>query len=292
MTTVVTKYGMIHQVDCLDLLRSLPEDSVDLVFGSPPYEAQRTYGIGFALQGQDWVDWMVEVFTAAQACCKGLVCFVVEGFTKQFQWSATPALLLADLHRAGFNLRKPPIYHRVGIPGSGGNDWLRNDWEWCICTSKGKLPWSDVKACGQKPKYGPGGQCTYRTKDGKRVHMKIGTTGSENGDIQTRKVQRKVTDIANPGNVIACGAVGGGHLGSKKAHENEAPFSEKLASFFIRAFCPPRGIVVDPFSGSGTTAAVAVKTGRRFLAGDVRESQVQLTRRRVVEAERTAGFKL
>ncbi len=292
MKQVKTTHGKVYESDCLEFLRSLPEDSVDLVFGSPPYEAQRTYGIDFKLRGQAWVDWMVEVFTAAQVCCKGLVCFVVEGFTNDFQWSATPALLLADLHRAGFKLRKPPIYHRVGIPGSGGNDWLRNDWEWCICTSKGKLPWSDVKACGQKPKYGPGGQCTYRTKDGTRVHQQTGTSGMRTGDLMTRKVQRVVTDISNPGNVIACGAVGGGHLGSKKAHDNEAPFSEKLVSFFIRAFCPPGGVVCDPFSGSGTTAAVAVKTGRKFLVGDVRASQVQLTLRRVTEAEQTAGFKL
>ena len=44
--------------DRLDFLRSLPADSVDLVFGSPPYEAARTYGIDFALRGQEWVDWM------------------------------------------------------------------------------------------------------------------------------------------------------------------------------------------------------------------------------------------
>ena len=35
----------------------------------------------------------------------------------------------ADLKRAGFNMRKPPVFHRVGIPGSGGPDWLRNDYE-------------------------------------------------------------------------------------------------------------------------------------------------------------------
>ena len=43
-------------------MRNMEEDSVDLVFGSPPYEDARTYGIDFKLKGQDWVDWMVEVY--------------------------------------------------------------------------------------------------------------------------------------------------------------------------------------------------------------------------------------
>lgn len=37
--------------DCLDILRDMPSDSVDLVFCSPPYEAARTYGIDFNLRG-------------------------------------------------------------------------------------------------------------------------------------------------------------------------------------------------------------------------------------------------
>jgi DNA modification methylase len=45
--------------DCLNVMQSMPENSVDLVLCSPPYEDARTYGIGFNLKGQDWVDWAV-----------------------------------------------------------------------------------------------------------------------------------------------------------------------------------------------------------------------------------------
>ena len=76
--------------DCLELLRKMPDNSVDLVFCSPPYEAARTYGIGFSLKGQDWVDWAVERYVESVRVCKGLVCWVVEGQTRQFRWSATP----------------------------------------------------------------------------------------------------------------------------------------------------------------------------------------------------------
>lgn len=78
-------------------------------------------------------------------------------------------------------------------------------------------------------------------------------------------------------------------MGSSLAHENEAPFPESLADFFIRSFCPPGGIVMDPFSGSGTTAAAAIKSGRNYIAMDIRESQVDLTNRRCEEARRATN---
>ena len=91
---------------------------------------------------------------------------------------------------------------------------------------------------------------------------------------------------ANPGNVIAC-IVGGGVMGDRLCHENEAPFPESLAEFFVRSFCPEGGTVLDPFSGSGTTAAVAERWGRNWIAIDVRESQVELTKRRTSKAAQT-----
>lgn len=106
--------------DCLDVLRSMESDSVDLVFCSPPYEDARTYGIGFNLKGQAWVDWCLDRYLECVRVSRGLVAWVIEGQTRNFQWSAGPALLMADLHRRGVKLRKPPAFHRVGIPGSGG----------------------------------------------------------------------------------------------------------------------------------------------------------------------------
>lgn len=308
--------GQIINADCLDWMREQPSDSVDLVFGSPPYEAARTYGIGFKLRGQEWVDWMVERFVAMVRICKGLVAMVVDGQTRKFRWTATPALLMADLHRRGVHLRKPPAFARVGIPGSGGPDFLRNDYEFIVCASKGgKLPWSENTAMGHKPKYAPGGEMSHRTPCGSRVNQ-WGAVGGprgagnrrpngsvisagrpshrifKNGKRAPDKCRADGTDvqtylppaIANPGNIIRC-IVGGGVMGSKLTAENEAPFPERLAEFFVRSFCPPNGIVLDPFSGSGTTAAVATRTKRQFIAVDCRQSQCDLTQRRVSEVQ-------
>lgn len=244
--------------DCLDWMKRQPDNSFQMTFGSPPYERARTYGIDFSLKGQDWVDWMVARMVEMVRITDGLVAMVVEGQTRQFRYSATPALLMADLHRAGVHLRKPPIFKRVGIPGSGGPDWLRNDYEFIVCcTAVGKLPWSDNTAMGHPPKWAPGGAMSHRLSDGTRRNQ-WGHSGSGNAsrkrngkrDTAARKshkftTKRRVTrgtkggdttssdsytppKNANPGNVVEC-IVGGGVMGSKLCHENEAPFPEALA---------------------------------------------------------------
>lgn len=284
--------GALYLGDCLKVLPTLKENSVDLVFGSPPYENVRTYNIGFDLEGQDWVDWMVEVYRASLRVCRGLVAFVVgHGKTEARQWSGTPALLVADLIRTGIVLRNPPIYRRIGISGSGGDDWLRADYEWVVCaTNGGKLPWSDNTACGRRLKGPPGGPYSHRTRNGRRVNDTIAVR--ERGSKKVLKRKRLKAEIANPGNVVDCGVAGGGHMGSNIAHENEAPMQEKLADFFIRSFCPLKGVVLDPFMGSGTTLSVAMKTGRKFMGIDIRESEFNRTLRRVKQANYDKGFVL
>lgn len=295
--------GTTHEViqgECLDALRGLVDGSVDLVFCSPPYEAQRTYGIDFNLKGDDWVQWAADRF---EACCRvsqGLTAWVVGGHTRDFRWSATPALLMAELHGRGVRLRNPPAFHRVGVPGSGGPDWLRNDYETCVSASHGRLPWSDNTVMGHPPKWGPGGEMSHRLSDGTRRNQWGGSgagTAERKRDGSRATAKKPGHDIAkgserpadykppknaNPGNVIKCN-VGGGIMGSRLCHENEAPFPERLAEFFIRSFCPPGGTVLDPFAGSGTTAAVAKRLGRNSISIDIRESQCELTQRRLAE---------
>lgn len=269
---------IIHMGDCLDIMRGMESDSVDLVFCSPPYEAARSYGIEFNLRGDAWVEWAVERYIECVRVSKGLVAWVVEGQTRQFRWTATPALLMAALHHRGIKLRKPPIYKRVGIPGSGGPDWWRNDYEFVVCASKGKLPWSDNTATGHPPKFPAGGSPSHQSRDGRVNRPRLQREGD------TRRVRTYEPPAkANPGNVVECHG-GGGHMGSKLAHENEAPFPEKLAEAFVLSFCPPDGTVLDCFCGSGTTLAVAARSGREAIGIDIRDSQIELSNRRLAEA--------
>ena len=86
--------------------------------------------------------------------------------------------------------------------------------------------------------------------------------------------------LANPGNLIRDIPVGGGLMGHKLAHDNEAPYPEKLVLWWLKTLCPEGGIVCDPFSGSGTTVSVAARAGRRGIGFDLRQDQCLLGRRR------------
>lgn len=255
------------------------DDEFDLVFCSPPYEAQREYAeLSFNLSGSMWVEWAAERFEEHLRICRGLVAWVVEGVTDDFCYSYTPFLLGAELQRRGYKLRKPCVYKRNGIPGTGGPDFLRNDWEPIICaTKRGRLPWADCKSMGSKPKYKSPRTATNRGKDGVR-----------------KSVVYNDPDISNPGNIIS-GLVGKGHLGWDDAHRNEAPYPQWLAEFFVSCFCPPGGKVFDGFSGSGTTVAAAVKLGRSAVGMDLRQSQVELGETRLMGltvSERNRGQQL
>src|ERR1700757_953723 len=165
------RWGVV-KADALEFMRSLPNDSVDLIFTSPPYLLARTYGEGLGKPLDEWVAWMLDFVKAAAPKVKGLIAINCEGQTRNYRYQPAPFLLAADLHRAGFNLRKPAVFHRVGIPGSGGPDWLRNDWEPIICvTREGKLPWSDNTANGHVPKWAPGGEMSNRLSDGTRTNQ-------------------------------------------------------------------------------------------------------------------------
>lgn len=258
--------------DCLEVMRSMPDASVDLVFCSPPYEEARTYGIDFDISGQAWVDWVIQRYIECLRISRGLVAWVVEGTGQQtVEWSATPALLMADLHRQGIPIWKPALYGRYSVPGRFSV--LRNNYEWVICSSGGKpLPWSDPTACGEAPKCAPGGRTRPRKQDGSR-----NIAGTE----------YKQPTRTNYGNLIWCGAVGGGNMGHELATENEAPYPLFLAEVFVRSFCPPDGTVYDPFCGSGTTGHAALRHGRRFIGSDIRESQIDLTTRRLTSLEQS-----
>lgn len=258
--------------------RSLPfaDDHFDLVFCSPPYESQRTYAeVEFNLSGDKYVEWAADCFGECLRVCKGLVAWVIEGATKDFEYSATPFELMCEIKRRGAKVRKPIVFHRNGIPGTGGPDWLRNDWEPIICATKnGRLPWSNNTACGTEPVSNKPRVATNRNKDGSRK----------------RTIYRDPA-LVNTGNVLS-GLVGSGGLGWNDAHSNEAPFPEWLAEFFVKTFCPPGGTVLDPFSGSGTTVSMATKFGRKGVGVDVRQSQCRLGQTRLsglTVAEKSQG---
>jgi len=318
----------IIRADALDFWRSFPEGHFDLAFGSPPYCDARTYGIGAVYDCLGWVEWMLDVSEAAARACKGPVFWVAAGVTRdRCYWPAVEGLCWEWWKRGGrHQLYRPYAWVKrnedgdgSGIPGSGGDEYHRADWEYVVCLKRpGKLPWADNTALGRPPRVeAVGGEMSNRHADGVRQNERVGRgvksrrdrwangeapsgpTRRDNGAY--KKVRRmdpvgakgadgeqRVTagrpfpKLANPGNVVYA-RVGGGHMGHPLCHEGEAPFPERLAEFFVLSFCPPGGRVGDCFSGSGTTAAVCKRHHRDFAGCDIRQSQVDLGLRRLAE---------
>lgn len=285
------------------ILLPLADQSVDLVFGSPPYCDARTYGIGADRKCEEWIDWMLEVTCECLRVSRGAVMWVCAGVTRDRTYWPAPEGLLYEWWKRGGSSYRPVYWHRVGIPGSGGDQWLRADVEYVLCFKRGgPLPFADNTVMGHAPKWAPGGEMSNRTGNGRRCNQwgsasDCAATG-KNGKRQkawkpSHRTHTKsradghdeiqnytIPVLANPGNLIKTN-VGGGLLGSDLAHENEAPFPEKLAEFFVRSWCLKNGTVLDPFGGSGTTAAVCKRFHRRYLSFDIRESQAHLARRRL-----------
>jgi hypothetical protein len=262
----------------------LADRSIDLVFGSPPYCDARTYGIGAQRGCAEWVAWMLDVTTEALRVARNCVVWIAAGVTRdRTYWPACEGLMWEWWKRGGSAYR-PCYWHRFGIPGSGGDDWFRADVEYAMCFKRpGAFDWSDNTAMGEPPKYGPEGAMSNRIPSGLRTGdrwVKSCTNGAGSGEVQTVRRGYLIPEKANPGNLIHSD-VGGGKLGHPLAHENEAPFPEALAEFFIASLCPPGGIVADCFSGSGTTVSVAERLGRHGIGLDIRQSQAELARRRI-----------
>lgn len=266
--------GCMVSFDVGDATKSdLADQCVDLVFGSPPYLKARTYGIGAQRGMNEWLELMIAATREGLRVSRGLVIWVIAGTTKGACYTPAPEGLMYTAWRAGIQLYRPACWHKVdpttgggsGGPGSGGKQWLRSDWEYVIAFKpKGKLPWADPVFQRRLCKYQPGGKIRTRQEDGSR----------DPRDYKNPK-------YANPGNVVKA-RVGGGHMGDKELYENEAPFPEGLPAFFIQGWCPPKGWVYDPFSGSGTTAVMAGYHGRNGFGTDLRLNQVELSVKRLV----------
>jgi hypothetical protein len=217
---------------------------------------------------------MLRVTAEAVRVSRGLVLWVVAGVTRDWcYWPGVEGLLYRWWDAGGICWR-PAYWERHGIPGSGGKQWLRANVEYVLAFAgrRGPIPWADPLANGSPPRFKSNGPMSNRKVDGGRVRGRAAKPGAGGAAVKV--------EIANPGNVVRV-KVGGGHMGHPLATENEAPFPEGLAEFFLKSWCPPGGVVLDPFGGSGTTAAVAARLGRRAISGDIRASQCDLSRRRI-----------
>lgn len=299
------------------ILERLPDESVDCVMTSPPYWALRDYGVkgqlGLEARFQDYIDKLCALFDEVKRILKkDGTCWVNLGDTyatssrkdrtlKNRQPLLSKAAIRAlpsrqpttDLH--GKCLVQIPSRFALEMTNRG---WiLRNEIIWhkpnCMPTSAKDRFTVDFEKLlfFVKSRYYYFAQQFEELRDKERLRRNL---------INPQSVRKRVYGdpriaAINPSTAEASRL----RILAKGRNKRcvwtipTMPFRDKHFAVYppalietpIRAGCPKGGIVLDPFIGSGTTALVAKKLGRRFIGIDLNPHYVRMANRRLAQQD-------
>jgi len=256
--------------DCREVLKTLPDNSIDLIFTSPPYADSRSATYGGVKPG-DYVNWFLPISTELLRVLKPTGTFVLnikEKVEKGERHTYVIELIL-EMRRQGWLWTEEFIWHKKNsYPGKWPNRF-RDSWERLLQFNKNRhfhmyqdevmIPMGDwagrrLKNLSQ----------TDRTRDASRV-------GSGFGKRVANWIGR---DKVYPTNVL--------HLATEtKNKSHSAVFPEDLPEWFIKLFTKPGDWVLDPFMGSGTTNRVAQRMRRNSIGIEVLSEYYQLAQSEV-----------
>ena len=263
--------------DAADWLPALPGGSVDLFFTSPPYADARPYS---RIHPDRYVDWFLPYARAMYDCTSTAGSLILNiknrvanrGPLRGQRHPYVYQLVLA-LQHMGWRWIETYIWAKPNaVPGRFGPR-TKDSFEYVYHFARGARPYWDLGAV-RVPYKTDGEEIARRRRD---LHGRRNTEAGFGRD----RTKTYLYGTADPGNVIAVAQTYNQHKGV--AHTAAMP--EALAEFFIKAACPPNGIVVDPFAGGGTTMVVARRLGRRTGGLDIHRQFVDEARRRLAAAQ-------
>ena len=256
----------ILEGDCVEQLRTLPDESVQCVVTSPPYDNARTYGQ--AKLAWDFEGAARELFRVIAP--GGIVCWnvgdmVIDG--SETLTSFRQAIYFKD--KCGFKVHDTMIYEKSN--GSKPNPSRYNQcFEYVFVLCKGKP--RTVNLIADKPNVTAGlavfGKHTMRERDGSLSVRKNRIIAKEYGvrtnvwKGNTRAQEQVCEELPHP-----------------------AMMPKWLARDLIISFSNPGDLILDPFGGSGTTAVAALEAGRRALTWDVNPEYVELIKQACAKAQ-------
>lgn len=260
--------------NCEEILKELPNNSIDLIFTSPPYADQRkrTYG---GVSPDEYVNWFIpkadqffRVLTPTGTFVLNIKERVVNGERHTYVIE-----LILEMRKRGWLWTEEFIWHKKNsYPGKWPNRF-RDNWERLIQFNKQKK-----FAMHQEAVMVPIGDwaknrlAQLSETDKIRDESKVGSGFGKNVSNWLGR------DKVYPNNVI--------HLATETGNKNHsAVFPVDLPIWFIKLFTKPGDIVLDPFIGSGTTAAAAVQLGRGFVGIEINPDYIPLCENRIAEMQ-------
>jgi len=256
--------GRLYQGNSLDWLKSLDDTSVDLVFADPPYNIKKADWDNFDSQ-EKYIEWSIKWIEQASRVLKPTGSLYVCGFSE----------ILADLkHPASkyFKHCRWLIWHYKN-KANLGNDWGRSH-ESIIHFRKSdatKLNVDDVRT--------PYGAHTLKYPS----HPQAGTSAYGKGVDKQRDNWMPHPKGAKPKDVIDIPTTCNG-MCEKTPHPTQK--HEELVRKFVLASSNESDLVIDPFSGSGTTAVVAEQLNRQWMACDLEPQYNQWAIERIESVRR------
>jgi len=257
--------------DCLGLMKTIDDNSIDLVFTSPPYAERRkaTYG---GTNENEYVDWFLPIGAEIKRILKPTGSFFlnIKPHTNKGERSLYVYDLICRLKReTGFMFVEEYCWTKNAFP-TGTKGRLKNGFEPVYHFTKenpNQITFNAL-ACGTA--------VSDETKSRAfRKNCKTPTNGS--GMVVDRDNFKNI-EFARPSNVINANNVTNQFTSQM---EHSAVFPEKLVEFFVKTFTNENDIVLDPFAGSGTVGLTCVKTKRQFILMEKQEQYFELIKKRV-----------
>lgn len=251
--------------DSLDVLKKLPDNSVDLIVTSPPYADQRksTYG---GISPDKYVEWFMPIADELLRVLhpKGTFVLNIKEKVVNSERHTYVMELIIEMRKQGWLWTEEFIWHKKNcFPGKWPNRF-RDSWERLLQFNKQK----DFNMYQDEVRVPMGDWAKTRLKnlsetDKRRDNSKVGSGFGKN---VSKWVGR---DLAYPTNVLMMATES-----SNKKHS--AVFPRELPSWFIKLFTKPGDVVLDPFLGSGTTSIAAFQLDRNSIGIEIQEEYHKL----------------
>ena len=257
----------VIQRDCLEVMKTLENNSIDLTVTSPPYDNLRTYnGYTFDFEGI-----AKELYRVTKE--GGVVVWVVGDATIKGSETGTSFKQALYFKEIGFNLHDTMIYQKDNPPPVGGVTRYFQHFEYMFVFSKG-VPKKFNPICADR---------RNKWEDKREFRYKAFVRGKD-GSFKKKLV--RLTGKVKIGNIWKY-VVGGGNsypysLGSTSLG-HPAIFPEKLAEDHILSWSNEGDTVLDPMAGSGTTLKIAKKNNRNYIGIEISEEYIDIINKRLTD---------